>query len=64
MAAGYDPAAMKKGDVEISLGRPEENVKRWRDVWAAGHGVGEVHAIEPMRAIIDALVADYAATGA
>lgn len=64
IAAGYDPAAMKKGDVEISLGRPEETVKRWRDVWAAGHGVGEVHAIEPLREIIDALVADYAATGA
>ena len=61
IAAGYDPAAMKSG-TEIRLGRPEENAKRWRDVWAAGHGVGEVHAVEPMRAIVDALAADYEAT--
>jgi len=64
VAAGYDPAALKSGATPVELGRPEENVKRWRDVWAAGHGVGEVHAIEPLAAIVDALVSDYRAATA
>lgn len=60
VAAGYDPAALKPG-AAVELGRPEEAAKRWRDVWAAGHGVGEVRAIEPLAAIVDDLRLDYAA---
>jgi nitronate monooxygenase len=61
IAAGHDPDGAKT-KVEIKLGRPEEAAKRWRDVWAAGHGVGEVHATEPLAAIVDALARDYAAS--
>jgi len=60
IAAGHDPDGTK-AKVEIKLGRPEEAAKRWRDVWAAGHGVGEVHATEPLAAIVDDLTRDYAA---
>ena len=50
------------GAAPIDLGRPDdEKAKRWRDVWSAGHGVGEVKAIESVGRIIDELVADYAA---
>ena len=56
----YAPAP-ETAKVEIKLGRPEEAAKRWRDVWAAGHGVGEVHATEPLAAIVDDLTRDYAA---
>ena len=48
---------------EINLGRPEDAAKRWRDVWSAGQGAGEVRGIEPLAAIIDELAADYAAAG-
>lgn len=60
LAAGYDAEGMKT-KAEINLGRPEDAAKRWRDVWAAGHGVGEIKAIEPLGKIIDDLAAEYAA---
>jgi nitronate monooxygenase len=58
LAAGYAPASLT-GRAEIQLGRPEDSAKRWRDVWAAGHGVGEVKAIEPLAQIVESLAADY-----
>lgn len=61
-AAGYDAEGLK-GKAEINLGRPEDAAKRWRDVWAAGHGVGEVRAIEPLADIVEALVREYAEAG-
>lgn len=60
IAAGHDPDG-PKDQVAINLGRPEDGPKRWRDVWAAGQGVGEVRAIEPLGDIVDDLVADYTA---
>lgn len=58
-AAGYDAEGLK-AKAEINLGRPEDAAKRWRDVWSAGHGAGEVKAVEPLSVIVDALAADYA----
>jgi nitronate monooxygenase len=58
LAAGYDSEGLKT-KAEINLGRPEDAAKRWRDVWSAGHGAGQVKAVEPMSAIIDELSADY-----
>lgn len=59
IAAGYDPECLK-ARAEINLGEPEAAAKRWRDVWAAGQGVGEVRAIEPLAAIVEALAREYA----
>jgi nitronate monooxygenase len=59
LAAGYDAEGLKT-KAEINLGAPEEALKRWRDVWAAGHGVGSVRAIEPLGKIVDDLAAEYA----
>ncbi|HEX5377525.1 MAG TPA: nitronate monooxygenase [Phenylobacterium sp.] len=58
-AAGYDAEGLK-ARAEIDLGRPEDAARRWRDVWAAGHGVGEVRAIEPLGVIVDDLMVGYA----
>jgi len=58
-AAGYDSEGLK-AKAEINLGAPEEAAKRWRDVWAAGQGVGEVRAVEPLAAIVEALAREYA----
>ncbi|WP_421936054.1 NAD(P)H-dependent flavin oxidoreductase [Phenylobacterium sp.] len=62
LAAGYDAEGLK-AKAEINLGRPEDAAKRWRDVWSAGHGAGEVKAIEPLGAIVDEMVADYERAG-
>ncbi|MDP3852296.1 nitronate monooxygenase family protein [Phenylobacterium sp.] len=62
LAAGHDAEGLKT-KAEINLGRPEDSAKRWRDVWAAGQGVGEVRAVEPLGVIVEALVRDYAEAG-
>ncbi|MFC3069184.1 NAD(P)H-dependent flavin oxidoreductase [Phenylobacterium soli] len=59
-AAGYDAEGLKTR-AEVNLGRPEDAAKRWRDVWSAGQGAGEVRAIEPLADIVEALAADYRA---
>lgn len=62
LAAGYDAEGLKT-KAEINLGRPEDAAKRWRDVWSAGHGAGQVKAVEPLRAIVDRLATEYAQAG-
>ncbi|MBW8811941.1 MAG: nitronate monooxygenase [Caulobacterales bacterium] len=57
-AAGYDADGLKT-KAEISLGRPEEAAARWRDVWSAGQGAGEVRTVEPLADIVETLAADY-----
>lgn len=61
IAAGFDPSKMGER-AEIDLGRPENTqAKRWRDVWSAGQGAGAVRSVEPVRAIVDRLTAEYEA---
>ena len=36
-----------------------KNIKAWRDVWSAGHGVGSVHAIQPASALVATLRQQY-----
>lgn len=40
-----------------------ENMKRWRDIWSAGHGVGSVRAIESVDEIVGRYEKDYCAVG-
>jgi nitronate monooxygenase len=61
-AAGYDAEGLKT-KADINLGRPEDAAARWRDVWSAGQGAGEVRTVQPLTEIVDELVADYAAAG-
>lgn len=56
--AGYDPDNMPKSD-GIDIAKSTDNVKRWRDVWAAGQGVGTVNDILPVSAIVDRLEKEY-----
>ncbi len=59
VAAGFDPNAMPEKKA-MDLGRPEDSgPKRWKEVWSAGQGVGSVHGIESVQAIVDRLVAEY-----
>lgn len=50
---GLDPEHYTPEEVKI------KNIKAWRDVWSAGHGVGSVHAIQPIQALIATLRQQY-----
>lgn len=36
--------------------RSEEGAKRWRDIWSAGQGVGLIHEVKPIGAIVEDLM--------
>ena len=58
-AAGYDLASPLAAPTR-NYGAPDEAAKRWRDIWAAGQGVGATRAVEPVAVIVDQLAAEYA----
>jgi nitronate monooxygenase len=55
-AAGIDPDNPNEAVVRDYSG---DVAKRWRDIWAAGQGVGRSRAIESVATIVDALDAEY-----
>lgn len=61
--AGLDPKHLdKKKEIDFNhmhKGTAENNVKAWRDIWSAGHGVGTITTIEPVEKIIKQLKAEY-----
>lgn len=52
---GYADDA-KAAAVPFSAG---ENFKAWRDIWGAGHGVGEVGRVETVAEVVDQLAGEY-----
>ena len=40
-----------------------QNLRRWKDIWGAGHGVGSVRAVEPVSAIVERFEREYRAAG-
>jgi len=56
IAAGYDPGAMSEPAKRDYGGDP---AKKWKDLWAAGQGIGAVKSVEPIAAIVDRIVAQY-----
>ncbi|WP_417469086.1 NAD(P)H-dependent flavin oxidoreductase [Maricaulis sp.] len=58
-ANGLDPDNMPaKG--AVTFNDPSQLAKGWRDVWSAGQGVGAIHAVEPVAAIVERLAAGFA----
>ncbi len=55
---GYDPDNIGAG-AGMDLSNSQNQIKAWRDVWSAGHGVGAVTDIEPTALIISRLRAEY-----
>ena len=47
----------------MDLSNSDSKIKAWRDVWSAGHGVGNVRQIEPAAKIIARLKSEYEAAG-
>lgn len=55
---GYDPDNMPDpGDIDIL--KSSSDVKRWRDIWAAGQGAGSVNDILPIAKIVERLEREY-----
>ena len=62
--AGLDPENLPESDpskMNFGSNRP---AKAWKDIWGSGQGVGSVHKIEPVAAMIDRLERDYKAAKA
>lgn len=57
-AAGRDPDNLGGPAARDYSG---DNAKRWRDIWAAGQGVGRTRAIEPVAQVVDDLEREYIA---
>ena len=39
--------------------RTPEGAKRWKEIWSAGHGVAEIHGIQPIEDIVESLVREF-----
>lgn len=59
VAAGLDPDKLVARE-RFDLNRPDDEVKAWKDLWSAGHGVGSIHAIETVAEVIQQLRHEYA----
>jgi len=52
---GMDPDKLPEGEIDFS----RQDLKRWRDIWSAGQGVGSVDRICPMAEVVDQLEREY-----
>lgn len=57
---GYDPDNMAAG-TGFDLSNSQSQIKAWRDVWSAGHGVGSVTEVTSTTNIIKRLKREYEA---
>ncbi len=62
-AAGLDPNALPDGDLKtMDFGSGSgSSAKAWKDIWGAGQGVGAVHAVTSVAALVDRLGDEYRA---
>jgi len=58
-ANGLDPDNMPSAPSRNYDSNQSFAAKKWKDVWAAGQGVGAVKQIEPVAAVVDRLAAEY-----
>lgn len=59
VAAGLDPDNLPPRD-RFDMTNRDQNVKAWKDLWSAGHAVGQTRAIDTTRTIIDQIRKEYA----
>ncbi len=56
VANGIDPKAALSADHKLDL---EGEAKAWKTVWSAGHGVGSIHEVLPVAALVSRLKAEF-----
>jgi nitronate monooxygenase len=52
---GLDPDHLPEGEIDFS----RQDLKRWRDIWSAGQGVGAVDRICPLAEVVAQLEREY-----
>ena len=52
---GLDPDRLPEGEIDFS----RQDLKRWRDIWSAGQGVGAVDRICPLAEVVAQLEREY-----
>jgi nitronate monooxygenase len=60
IAVGLDPDNLPSAQRKFDLDYAKDQPKAWKDIWSAGHGVGQVGGIESATQIIGQLRAEYA----
>ncbi|WP_162591164.1 NAD(P)H-dependent flavin oxidoreductase [Variovorax sp. PBL-E5] len=63
-ANGLDPDHMPDAPARQYDSSQSIAAKRWKDVWAAGQGVGAIREVEPVAAVVDRLEREYAQAAA
>jgi nitronate monooxygenase len=58
VSAGYDPDNMPAA-ANINFAGAASDFKRWRDIWAAGQGVGTIKAVQSISKVVDQLEREY-----
>jgi len=58
--SGYTPEMLEQKG-KASFTGASVDVKAWKNLWAAGHGVGSATSIEPAADIVERLLAEYSA---
>lgn len=61
IAAGYDPTNMPSA-ANVNFAEAGIDSKRWKDIWAAGQGVGASTRVETIATIVDQLEREYRAS--
>lgn len=61
VANGLDPANLPAAPARSYDSSQSIASKKWRDVWAAGQGVGAIKSVEPLGQVVDRLANEYAA---
>ena len=61
--AGVTLDQIRRQDNDAILAVAERR-KRWKDIWSAGHGVGVIHDILPVKSLCDRLKKEYASAQA
>lgn len=61
LANGLDPANLPAAPARSYDSSQPIATKKWRDVWAAGQGVGAIKSVEPVGQVVDRLADEYAA---
>lgn len=59
-AVGLDPDNLEPRKSGFSLDYAENQPKAWKDIWSAGHGLGQVRSIDPAATVIARLRDEYA----
>lgn len=60
-ANGLDPDDLRPPTAARNYAAGEAALKRWKDLWAAGQGLGTIHRVQPVEEIVGELEREYRA---